>query len=402
MRFYTTAELAALSSDQGGSILQRSFTANLMRLQPNGAAPMFAMSGLAQHKRIMATAHSVWVKQALFPSVTVNGAINTTATTLVVDSTTNVVAGTIYMKFNFSAGTYAAPELLQVTAVTDATDLVVVRGFAGTIGTAISDNEVLIEVGNSNEEGSSMPVARSITMSEHTNFTQIFRNAWDMTETAAAVAVEPGISMIAENREDAMFLHAQDIEWSTIFGRKSASVYNGRPMRTMSGIEAIVTEYAPGNIASAGTTTTFDQLESMLHATLDTVIKGRSTGVKTLFCGSQAIETLNEIARATPNGRLQFTPESTQFGQQFHSFRTSRGMFEMVEHPLLNAHVATKKMAIVADLGTIDFQYLRDTAHKDVAYDGVDATSGVYTSELTVEMTNPTGWGIIHNLTAGA
>jgi len=396
MRFYTTADLAAIPD-----LMQRSFTANLMRLQPNGNSPMFTLSGLAAVRKINAVSHSFWTKQALFPSLTLGAAVaDGVATTFTVGDSSNAVPGGMYMRFNVSAGSYAAPEIVQVDSITDATTIEMIRGVGGTTAASIPDATVLIEIGNAHEEGSAMPTARAITMAEHTNFTQIFRDSWDITRTASRVAIEPDTTIIAENKEDAMFFHAQAIEWDTIFGRKAAGTKNGRPFRTMDGIESIVTQFAPSNIVAANTTTTYKQLEGFLHPTLDTVVQGRSNGRKTLFVGSQALETINEIGRAS--GNLQLQPETTMFGQQFHSFRTSRGTWELIEHPLLNAHASTKKMAIVADLNTIDFQYLDETMHEELANDGVDATSGVYTTELTIEMGNPVGWGIIHNLTAGA
>jgi hypothetical protein len=403
MRLYTTTELA----NQSANLMARSFSANLMRIQPNGAFPLFGLSGLAAERRIQAIAHSYYSKSALFPSITVDngGPIPSAAAgtnqTVSVVSTDNIVVGSNMLVKRYTAGTYAAPEIISIAAVNSSTSIDIKRGI-GASGTqaAIANGTILIEVGNAFEEGSARPVARAVSMAEHTNFTQIFRNSWDVTYTAEAVALEPGVKLMSENKEDAMFLHAQDIEWSTIFGRKDAFTRNGRPIRTMDGIESIVTQFAPNNLHAAAATTTFKQLEAMLHPTKDQIVSGRSSGKKTLFCGSQAIEVINEIGRAS--GYFELQPNSTTFGMEFMTFKTSRGEWELVEHQLLNAHDQTKSMCIVADVSNFDYLTLRPTKHEATAYDGTDATSGNFTTELTVEMTNPLAWGIIYGLTAGA
>lgn len=397
MRLYTTAELAALSPN----IMQRSFSANLMRIQPNGASPLLGLSGMARERRITAIAHSYYSKRHLFPQVVASGAQTSGADPVVVDDTSDMKAGTILLNYLITPGVFTAPELIRVDAVTNSTDLDVSRGYAGTTPAAIADNAVLIEVGTAYEEGSAAPIARAVTMTEHTNFTQIFRNTWDVTETASAVSLEPGVELMSENKEDASFLHGQAIEWSAIFGRKDATTLNGRPLRTMDGIESIITQFAPGNINAAGATTTFKQLEAMLHPTLDNVVIGRGgTGKKLLMCGRQAVQTINEIGRAS--GFFELERSQTNFGMTFSTFQTARGSFELIEHPLLNSNPNTVGMAIITDLASFDFLNLRPTMHKDIDMVGVDAQSGVYTTELSLEMTNPLAWGIIYGLTAGA
>lgn len=393
MQFYTTDNLPA-------NLAQRSFTANLMRLQPNGSAPLLALSGMAQERKMAAVAHSYWVKRALFPQLTVNGAQADSITNVVVDDSSNAIVGRQYLAFNVTAGTWGTPELMRVSAVPDATHVTFVRGIAGTTAIALADNAVLLEVGSAYEEGSNKPTARSITQDEHTNFAQTFRDLWSVSGTLGAIDIETNTTIKAENQEDAMWLHAENMEMAMIFGRKGTGTLNSKPIRYMDGIESIVTQFAPGNVVAAGATTTFAQLESFLHPTLDTVVKGRKTNNKALYCGAQAVEVINEIGRAS--GYFQLQEDNTSFGTKFHTFKTSRGTFDVIEHPLFADNPTTRRMALIADPLSLELLWLRKTFHKDIAFDGTDATEGVYTSELSLELNNPMGWGLIYNLTAGA
>lgn len=401
MRLYTTAQLLAQSSN----IIQRSFSGNLLRIEPNGNFPIFGLSGLAKKRRILALAHSYYTKRAVFPKVQLDGAIGGGGvTTFVCDDTSEVKAGSLLLVYKVTAGTYTAPELIRVTSVDSGTQLTVVRGVGGTTAAAIADNTVLIEVGNSYGEGSNMPTARSISAAEHTNFTHIFRDSWDVTRTAMQVAQEPGIQQMAENKEDAAFFHAQAIEWATLFSRKQATTdpATGHPMRYMDGVESLIIQHAPNNVVAAGATTTFKQLETMLHPTLDFKTNRGGSNTRTIYAGSQAFTTFGEIGRAS--GYYELQADNTVFGTQFKRFRTTRGNWDLVEHPLLNSNDNLKSMALVADMSSFDYLFLQDTMHQETAFDtnGRDAKSGVFTTELTMELTNPLAWGIIYNLQAAA
>ena len=86
MRLYTTAQLLAQSSN----IIQRSFSGNLLRIEPNGSFPIFGMSGLARKRKLMALAHSYYTKRAVFPKVQLDGAIaGVGVTTFICDSTSS-------------------------------------------------------------------------------------------------------------------------------------------------------------------------------------------------------------------------------------------------------------------------------------------------------------------------
>lgn len=394
MRFYTTTDLPA-------NLMARSFTANLMRIMPNGSAPLLALSGMAHTKRVKAVAHSYWIKRAIFPQFTTTGTHASGVTALNVTDTSNGKVGALLLAFNIAAGTFAAPELMRISAIASGTQFTVVRGVGGTTQQAsLAAGTVLLEVGSMYEEGSAQPVARSITLGEHTNFTQIFRDTWDVTKTAEAVSLEPTMQLVSENKRDAAHFHALNIEWTSIFGRKGITTINGRPARTMDGIESIVLQQAPGNIVAAGNTTNFTQLETMLHPVLDYQVNGMSGTNRTLLCGAGAVEVINNIGRLT--GYYELETDSTVFGMKFRRFHTSRGTWDILEHPLLNTNPTTRKMAIICDLADFDFMWLRETTHEDIAFNGTDAKSGVYTSELTLQIPNPLGWGIIYNLTAAA
>lgn len=406
MEFYHTGNLPQ-------DLAKKSFAANIARVMPNGTAPLYALSGMAKKKQCLQIEHGYWTKRMQFLHVTLAAGITTAGqTTFELESTAGVLPNHIIrIPKAFSGGAYVAPEFVRVIGIdAGAGTISVERGFAGTtaVGTLANGTKLAVPF-NAHPEGSPRPVSRSVVPERIMNYTQIFRNAWSQTRTMAAVQQVVGNGTVAENKEDAITFHAQEIEYATLFGRKSLGTDGGtgNPIHTMDGIEAVIAEHAPSNIKEAGSTTNYAQLEDMLDGVLDYKTQNMTGNSRTMFCGKQAIKTINNIGRLS--GEYQLNDGQTNFGLQFKTFSTTRGRFNLVEHPLLNVNDEYAKMAVIADLSSFDFAYLggRDTQVEMInenmqSTDGTDATGGIFTTELTTQIMNPFAFGMIYGLTAAA
>ena len=111
---------------------------------------------------------------------------------------------------------------------------------------------------------------------------------------------------------------------------------------------------------------------------------------------------LNNIGRL--NGTYQLVDGQTTWGLQFSTFKTARGTFRVIEHPLFNTNSTWSKMAVVVDLSTFNLAYLGDrkTRSEESGGEGTDAIMGSLTTELTSLVKNPPANAVIYNLTAGA
>jgi hypothetical protein len=404
MQFYSTNDLPA-------DLAELSFAANIARIMPNGEAPLFAMSGLAKTKTALQIEHGYWSKTMVFGKVTLGAAVASAgATTFTVVSTATVTVNDLLMVENaFSGSTFVPPEKVRITAVVNATTLTVERGFAGTTAkTSIADTTVIPVIGNAYSEGSPKPASKSIAPVRHLNYTHIFRNAWSQSKTLAAVRQIVGNGTVAENKMDCTNFHSRDIELATFFSRKSNSIdpVTNQPIHTMDGLEAIVHGYAPGNIKTAGATTSYSQFIDMLDQSFDQRTSTMSANTRIGYAGKTAIKVINEIGRLS--GQYQVVQKQTSFGLKFTEVVMPRGTLQLVEHPIFSTHVTWQKLLVVAELSSFDFAYLegRNTEvtyinEMDKATDGTDATGGVLTTELTIELQNPFAWMFIYGLTQG-
>ena len=379
-----------------------SFAQAITRLMPNGTAPLFGLTSLLKDETASNIEHGYFSKTMIFPSVTSTAGDLVGATTLTVDAYTDIVPGDLLLNERTS-------EIILVTATPTGTTLTVQRAVGSTAAAAINAADVMRTIGNAFEEGSVRPSAVAIIAERYVNNTQIFRNSWAVTKTAAAIPQIAGAGYVSESKQDCAALHAMAIEKALFFGQKFMGTRNGQPFHTMEGIVARVNAAASGNITTLGATTNWTQLEAALDKTLETVTDPKGGNIRTMFVGGTARRVVHNIARL--NSTYQITTAETAWGLQIDTIRTPRGTFEMIEHPLFNAYGGASmwaKMAVIADLNAFSLAYLRKTS--DAGYNaagalvdnGIDAEGGTLTTELTCTIKNPAAFGVLYNFTAAA
>ena len=385
-----------------------SFASMITRLMPNGSAPLFGMTSMLQSETAVSIEHGFFTKTMLFPEMKLNGAIaDGTTTTFTVDTTANILPGMLF-RVNTTG------ENVIVNSVLSATQVSVGRGIGTVAAAAIADDVNLYQVGNASEEASARPVAQQVQPVRISNLTQIFRNTWTISDTVRATQVIAGESNVAESRQDCAAFHATAIETSLFFGQKSSGTRNGQPFRTMDGLISIVgnlsyypPSYSSANVTTLGATTNYTQLEAALDPVFDQATDPKVANERVLFVGGAAKRVLNNIGRL--NGTYQLVDGQTSYGLQFSTFKTARGTFRLIEHPLFNTNSTWSKMGVAVDLSTFKVAYLGDRKTKSSDFgadgketDGVDAVGGTLTTEMTCVVKNPPANAILSNFTAAA
>lgn len=390
-------------------LAKKSFAGMITRLMPNGAAPLFGMTSMLGDERAVQTEHGYFSKTMLFPELQLSAAVVAADTVLPVVSTANVLPGMI-MRVNTTG------ENIIINNVISPTSVSVSRGIGTVAAANIAINVKLYQVGSAFEESSIRPNALNINPVRITNLTQIFRNTWAVSDTMRETMVIAGETNVAESKQDCAAFHAADIEKGLFFGQRSQGTRNGNPFRTMNGLIAIVgnlanypSYYVAPNNFTAAATTNYTQLEGFLDPVFNQATDPKVANERVLFCGGNAKRVINNIGRL--NGTYQLVDGQTNWGLQFATFKTARGMFRLIEHPLFNSNTDWSSMAIAVDLSTFKIAYLGDrkTQSKDfngssneATDNGIDAVGGTLTTELTTVIKNPPANSIITGLTAAA
>lgn len=390
-------------------LAKKSFAGMITRLMPNGTAPLFGMTSMLPSETAVQTEHGFFTKTMLFPQLTLGaGGQALGDTTFTVTSTANVLPGML-MRVNTTG------ENILINSVLSATQVQVQRAVGTVAASAIAASVALYQVGNAFEESSVRPQSLIINPVRITNLTQIFRNTWAISDTVRTTQMIAGETNVAESRQDCAGFHAADIEKAIFFGQKSQGTRNGQPFRTMDGLINIVgnlsyypSSFSAVNVNTAGGTTNYTQLEGFLDPVFNQTTDPKVANERVLFVGGAAKRVLNNIGRL--NGTYNITDGQTSYGLQFSTFKTSRGTFRMVEHPLFNSNADWAKMAVAVDLSSFRLAYLGDrkTQNKefnqdgDASDNGIDAVGGTLTTELTCVIKNPPANSIVYNLTAAA
>ena len=396
---------AALTQD----LAKKSFAGMITRLMPNGQAPLFGITSMLTSETAVQTEHGFFTKTMLFPQFQLGASALSTDTTLTVVSSAQLLPGQIHR-------VDSTGENIIINTIVSSTSITVARG-VGTVAAAnIANSIYAYQVGNAFEEASLRPNSLIINPVRITNLTQIFRNTWAISDTVRATQMIAGDTNVAESRQDCAAFHAVDIEKALLFGQKSSGTRNGQSFRTADGLINITGNiaYYPSyvgstNITTAGSTTNYTQLEAMLDPVFNQSTDPKVSNERVLFVGGAAKRVLNNIGRL--NGTYYMVDGQTSWGLQFTTFKTSRGTFRVIEHPLLNSNTSWQKMAVAVDLSSFAVAYLGDrkTQNKEFNMDGseandngIDAVGGTLTTELTCVVKNPPANAVIYGLTAGA
>ena len=382
---------------------KRSFAGQILRRYPNGSAPMFALTAAAPKSKALASTHGYFSKTLSFISFV------TTATQLVGDtawtalpSTPGIVPGMLL----WNARTF---EVVRVTAVASNISITVTRAFGRVAAAAVNVADRWVQSGTAFEEGSNRPTARRLDTQYVPNYTQIFRNAWALTDTARASYTEmAGVSNIAENKQDCAMFHSIDIESAMIFSQPKMDTTGSTPIHSTQGIFDAIRQYAGTNVNAASGTTNFDQLVALVEPAFAFNTNVGNAKNRVAFCDAVAMRVLNAVGRKS--GQVQMTTMQSSFGMSYTNFAFYKGTIDLIEHPLFNGLSQTGTMLIM-DMPALKLAYMegRDTvpesygtgASNENADGGQDAQGGSLLSELAVELINPSSCAIVTGLTSG-
>ena len=380
---------------------KKSLCSELMRLFPNGASPITGLSAMLGTTTAVASTHGYFSKTAEFIFTTVGVGYSAGAATITLASGAGLAADDIIHNVT-------TRENMRIVSIAGAV-ATVTKGYGRVADTTGTAGHKIIKVGSAKPENSSRPTARQFPVVYVSNYTQIFRNAWAVTGTAAASLSEIGFNNVAENRRDAAFLHTLEQETATIWGQAKMDTSGAQPIHTTQGIIDAVRQYTSNaNYVTAGATTNLTEFVGYVAKAFKYSTDLSNPRLRYAFGDSKAIDVINQIA--VKNGSVQLTPETTTFGMDYSNFKCYKGTLRLMEHALLNGYDETAGRLIILDIPSIKLAYMPGRNAKVEQYgesgkiveNGTDGQGGSFTSEMAVELRNPWGCVVIEGLTAGA
>lgn len=388
-------------NDNPSELNARSFADTILRLFPNGGAPLWALASKTGKRKAKTTTHGYFSKTMTFVSTTSTGGDSSSETSLTVGSTAGMCA-------NMVLHNVRTKENMRVVSVTSSTVVVVARAFGRVAAATINAADKIIQAGTAFMEGSQRPGARRLQTTYVANYTQIFRNAWGLTATARASMSEMGYSNVAEDRIDCSKFHSVEMEGTVIWGQPKMDTTTEQPTHATQGVLDALNQYASSNVQAAGGTTTFAQLVDLVEEPFNYSTDIGNNGERLGFCDRKAMKVLNDIGRAS--GQIQIMQNETKFGTRYTSFQFYQGTINLIQHPLMNGIDPAGGNLLMMDMAAIKLAYMegRDALPEEYGNDGktvelgTDGVGGSLTSEFAVELINPFACGYVTGLTAAA
>ena len=384
------------TGDWGTDERPKDFRESILFFKPNGSAPIFALTGKSGKVTKTDPEFSWWAESMTLVRLLVNGALGAAATTVVVDSpdptsttmgvnygvATHLKRGDILLVEPSADNATFDHELLEVVSVESATSFTVSRGAGGTTAAAIGDNANLTLIGSAYAEGTGIPNAASRNPIKFNNYTQIFKDVYELTKTADVTKARTGKAWSNDKKRKG-FDHARGIELAILFGRKNEGTgSNGKPKRFMGGLREFIPSSNTTVFGSAVTVNSFlDSLQACFDFDTD------AGDERIAFMGNTALTELNKIVNAATNVRINFDNKVTVYGMNFIEMVIPRGRILLKTHPLLNQHGLYKKSAFVLDFSAIKYVTLpgRDTKDTDdVQTKDEDVRRGFWQTECSL------------------
>lgn len=359
------------TGDWGTDERPKDFRESILFIDPEGDAPIFALTSKAGKKTVTDPEFAWWAETnnifrlqvndgddiaAGDTVITVNSADPTTTTMPVPYGTAqHLKPGDLLLVEKADQATFDN-EIIRVESVQSATSFTVTRGVAGTSAATIVDDAFLTLIGSSYAEGSAAPDPTSKNPLKFLNYIQIFKDSYELTGTADKTKARTG-SAWSNDKKRQMFKHAAGIEWAIMFGRAYETTgSNGKPIRYMGGLREQIPQATPG---ASGRTTVFSTavtaatFADAVSPVFDFSLGGGDTRMG--FCGTTVRTELGKVIQATTGIRMELGSTIKVYGQAFQEFIMPQGRLLLKNHPLLSRHPRYKASMFILDFSAIKY-----------------------------------------------
>lgn len=390
----------------------------ILMLYPNGGATLAALTALLK-ERVVDDPEYNWYERELTNrrfqiSVDLNASDSQTEINILTTST-YARTDTRELKIGDLLWIEYTSEIVRVASDPTAAGKVIVdRGWASSTKTLLDvtstggQNPNMFVMGSAYEEGSTAPTGVQLDPTKYNNYTQIFRQTLEFTRTAMKTRLRTG-DQVVQAKKDALEMLSMDMERAFLFGKKSETTYNNKPLRTTDGIITKINAADSSNIVSASTSgTTMATLETYLERAFR-----YGADEKIALVGNGALMAIQQIIRK--NSHYQITNGLKEFGMNVARLTTPFGDLVLKRYTLFNNNAdgttatganyyGMNRWCLILDASQLVYTYLKGS---DIAFqsnlqaNGLDGEKSGYLGECSIEVHNGKTHMLIKSLVSG-
>lgn len=365
----------------------KSFREMILWMNPNGSAPLFALTSKGKHQAVTDPEFNWWEETNTIARLQVNGAIADGVTTTIVvdqDDARQLIPGDLLLVEPATQVAGYTEEILRVVSVTNATTIVVERGAAGSTAAAIANDRWLHRIGNAQPEGTRSTTSSSTNPTKYNNYTQIFKTPYQVSKTADNTTFRTGSARDNE-RKRKTFQHSEKIEQALMWGRASevTDSTSNQPLRTTMGLR----QFIVSNRTVFTVAPTEDTFLSAVYPVFD-YESGEAGNERIVFAGNGALNSLNKLAKNATNSRINFKETVKFYGMELQKWILPQGTLYIKSHPLMNVHSIYKNSMFVVNPSGIIYRNLKNrdtTLQKDIQENDADYIKDQWMTECGFE-----------------
>jgi hypothetical protein len=405
-----------------------SWRPGILRLFPNGDAPLTALTNMMKSTKVPSTIFHWWTKTLNTQRAAITALWDDALLTVAYTGGTGIAGSIVYLQMVDTA-TVVFREGQQVL-IRDASNYtvdvnamvidVVVNGVNSYIAVRlleIDDNGVVDDMGDAdtvmvigsiNPQGGTRPEALSQGPSEFHNRTQIFRDSLDITRTLMETTLRT-VDAYTEVKRDALELHSIQLEKALLWGIQTNNLgINGKPQTTTHGLIPFIRDNG-GTLQDFSLDAGVDYVgktwlqagEQWIDEHLEEIFRFGSTE-RLAFCGSGA---LLGIQRLVKNGSAyNIAVREAAFGIKVVEWITPFGQIYLKRHPLFSYEATNRNSMVLFEPANLKYNYITDTMFKpDAAYPnssstGVDGKQEEFITECGLEFHFPNTCGYLNSV----
>lgn len=411
-----------------------SWRAGIMRLYPNGMAPLTGLTALMKSEKVDAPHFHWWTKTLTSQRAALanSGLYNDSSLAGAYSSGTGSAGDSLFANVSAAAAAmfrpghqvlirdaddYNVDTTAEVTSVTinGSSSVIALKALEDddntTTSTDWSDADTLLIIGNMNAMGGTRPTAIAQCPTEFENNTQIWRNSLDLSRTLMHTKLRT-VDAYSEAKKDALEQHSIEIEkslfWSTIYATSGTAVgSNNKPKFATRGLISwikqygVVQDYTLDSAAAYAGKTWLQSGEQWLDEHFEEIFRYGSDE-RLAFCGSGALLGIQRLAKDV--GWISLTPTTTSWGSNVRVWVTPFGTVTLKTHPLFSFEVTNRFSMVIIEPRNLKWRYVDDTMfYPDNTYQkgggsGVDGKQEEFLTEAGLEVEFPETWGYLNGI----
>lgn len=392
----------------------------ILYLYPNGGAPLTAILSMIGSESTDDPAFHWWTKDLADQGGTVTGVFTDNQLSSAAAATTYAKDTTLYFKVaeavadEFREGHEARTlkgsdhNYAYIGKVTDvvkngANSYLAVRLREAASATyPIASTDTIDVSGNASPEGATMPRAISYNPVEYYNYTQIFRTALQISDTARQTRLRTD-DAYQEAKREALQYHAIEMEKAFLHSvRTTGTGENGLPERTTYGLTNFILDNTTSNSLNYQTApgygstawTAADGGVKWLEEQLELVFRF-GANEKLGLIGNKALLGLQRLAQT--HADINITPGTVSYGIKVLEWMTPFGTIYLKTHPLFNHRPAFRRDLMILEPSNLRYRYVRNRDTRFISdprdnrnrNNSRDGTEEEYITEAGLEFHHP-------------